>query len=192
MNDKKKKKKWCFGLLQSTVEFFFFYFIQNTPNCLHPHTYVHKASKSPTEGQACRKVLGIKWCVGSAAQLQGSCRGPGWFSVCQTDESESEPVIGRGHSGQVCERLQPLAGNSTFAQWDVWQMSDWPHVLLPEKIYEAISHSNKFWKEKCVFPSEYSETITFFTITEMVFRSYDSKTANTVQLIKSPVSHFGL
>lgn len=93
---------------------------ENIPNRFHPHTYAHKAIRSLTDGQARRKVIRYK-VLWHAAQFLASCRGPGWFTVRQTDEPERQAVIGLGHTSQVWERLQPLAESSHFAQWDVWQ-----------------------------------------------------------------------
>lgn len=49
--------------------------LENIPNRLHPHTYAHKASKSPTEGQARRKVIRYKvlsvTCSSAPGLLQG-------------------------------------------------------------------------------------------------------------------------
>lgn len=123
-------------------------YFENVPSCLHPHTYVHKASTSQTEGKACRKVLSIKCCLLTCSWASGLLPGQRWFTLCQTDEPERQAISGLGHTGQSRGRLHLLTGSNTFAWWDVWtnRVSTCSHLLPPHCLdWEEGFHKQMFW-----------------------------------------------
>ncbi len=96
-----------------------FAILHNRP---HRHTCVRKASKYLTKGRTCRKAIRCKVLSVTCSSAPGLLQGPGLiYYLPDWWASEAGSHWPRSHCSQVWERLQPLAGCSTFAQWDVWQ-----------------------------------------------------------------------
>lgn len=134
-----KRSLWMEGMLvfcsciindqNDVLDFFASYYekrnciFQTIPNRLYPYTYVHKASKSPIEGQACRKVIRCKVRSVTCSSAPGLLQDPGLI-YCLPDWWVY--VIGLGHTRQVWERLQ---GERVFS----WEQHHCPVTCLTKE-----------------------------------------------------------